>query len=424
MSKYADEGTIAHALAAMCLTEGKDASAYLGRVIESQDYEHAKLSPSGAHRWMACHGSHVFEQANSPEFVDRTFALEVTDEMAEAVQVFVDMVRDRIEARKLAGNTVEMLVEQEILIDHITGEAGATGTADVVLISTDVDGAAVVDVIDLKFGRGVEVSAEGNPQLLIYGSGVLAEHELAHDIKSFTLTIHQPRIKYEPSDWERTVNDIRAFEVEVRAAVDAIGLAAETFSAAASEEKWASEWLTPGDAQCKFCSAKATCPALARFVEEEIGADFAEIVESQRVPAPDYAHPLASQMAAVDLIEDWCKAVRAEVERRLLAGEKVAGFKLVQGRRGARAWGDPGEAEQLLKAMRLKTEEMYDFKLISPTTAEKLAKDKRIGPRQWPRLEALIIQADGKPSVAPESDKRPALVVAPAADDFDDLSGE
>ena len=68
--------------------------------------------------------------------------------------------------------------------------------------------------------------------------------------------------------------------------------------------------------------------------------------------------------------------------------------------------------------MRLKVEEMFDLKLISPTTAEKLAKAGTIGPRQWKKLQEQYAQSQGKPSVAPASDKRPALTVAATADDF------
>ena len=91
---------------------------------------------------------------------------------------------------------------------------------------------------------------------------------------------------------------------------------------------------------------------------------------------------LAACLGKVDLIEDWCKAVRAEVENRLASGQEVPGYKLVAGKRGNRAWGDPVAVEDLLKnRFRLKTEEMYDFKLISPTSAEKLAPklDKKTG---------------------------------------------
>jgi hypothetical protein len=127
-------------------------------------------------------------------------------------------------------------------------------------------------------------------------------------------------------------------------------------------------------------------------------------------------------MSKADLIEGWLKAIRAEVESRLLAGESVQGYKIVQGKRGNRAWADKAEAEALLKSMRLKVEEMFDLTLISPTSAEKLAKAAVIGPRQWPKVQALITQPEGNPSVAPESDKRPALVMSAVANDFDDMT--
>lgn len=181
--------------------------------------------------------------------------------------------------------------------------------------------------------------------------------------------------------------------------------------------------FTPGEKQCRFCKAKATCPSLATAVAEEIALGAPASPEEFAVLEPRVdtdAARLARAMSAVGLIEDWCKAVRAEVERRLLAGDPVAGFKLVQGKRGNRKWADEAEATEALKSMRLKVEEMYDLKLITPTTAEKLAKAGTLGPRQWTRLQDLITQAEGSPSVAPESDKRPALVRA-AAEDFEAL---
>jgi hypothetical protein len=123
-------------------------------------------------------------------------------------------------------------------------------------------------------------------------------------------------------------------------------------------------------------------------------------------------------------MEMFCKAVRAETERRLFAGTEVPGFKLVEGKRGNRAWVNAEEAELQLKGMRLKTEQMYDLKLISPTTAEKLAKAGVIGPRQWKKLQEQYAQSQGKPSVAPANDKRPALTVAATTDDFDVLCSE
>src|SRR3569832_1840129 len=124
-------------------------------------------------------------------------------------------------------------------------------------------------------------------------------------------------------------------------------------------------------------------------------------------------------MQAIDLIEAWCKAVRAQAEVELLAGCVVSGFLLVCGLKGARSWGDEAAAEVVMKSMRLKQDEMYTFKLISPTTAEKLLKEN---PKRWNKLQTFITQSEGGLSVAPLSDKRPAVVIEPVADDFQDLT--
>jgi hypothetical protein len=131
---------------------------------------------------------------------------------------------------------------------------------------------------------------------------------------------------------------------------------------------------------------------------------------------------LGRVMTNAPLIEAWVKAVRAEVERRLLAGESVRGYKLVQGKRGNRAWGDPAVAEDALKKMRIKHDQMYNYSLASPTNIEWVFKQGDLGPRQWAKVQELITQAEGRPSVAPNSDKRPALVTSAAASDFDDVT--
>lgn len=428
-SKYADEGTIAHILAALCLTEGNDAAAYVGRLLESADYEHAKLSPSGAKRWMTCWGSHALSQANAPAFEPRSFSMEVTEQMAADVQIYVDMVRARVEQRQLEGAVeVTLLVEQSLPIGHITGEDGATGTGDVVIVSVWADGTAMLDLIDLKFGRGVEVQVVENEQLQMYGCGALANLDLLYDFKRACLTVHQPRVNREPSDWEIDIEVLREFEQHAAKQAKTVHLAVQFF------DNWKDgpdySYLQAGD-HCRktFCDQQATCPKLAERVIVEVGDDFENLVEASKDSIVDQIAALPDdqlgvKMQAVDMVEGWCKAVRAETERRLLAGGSVAGFKLVQGKRGARAWVNEGEAEATFKSMRLKQDEMYDFKLISPTTAEKLLKDT---PKRWNRITPLISQSEGKPSVAPESDKRPALVITPVADDFeevaDDLAG-
>lgn len=336
-SKFADEGTDAHELAALCLDMGRDAISFIGDVMGL---------------------GHV-----------------VDEDMARHVQKYVNYVRDIAQ-----GGT--FMVEQQLSIGGITGEADAYGTSDSVVFVDDELG-----IVDLKYGMGEPVQADNNPQLQIYALAALREFGFAVDFKTVRMVIHQPRLNA-VSEWVQTVEELEAFGEKV------------LLAAAVTGDPEAP--LVPSSKGCRWCKAKATCPALAADA-----IDTFENVEPDDVATDD----LALAMSKVDLIENWCKAVRAETERRLLDGRSVPGFKLVQGKRGNRAWTDKSAAEALLKQMRVPHDQMYDYSVISPTTADKLAKAGTIGPRQWPKVSELISQSEGKPSVAPESDKRPALVL-------------
>lgn len=377
-NEYSAEGTCAHKVALMCLVENKPATAYIGRRVEVGPHE----------------------------------TYEFREDMAEPTQCYVDMVNT------LPG---EKFYEVAVLIGHITGEEGAEGTADAVCITEDLE---EIICADLKFGMGVYVVAERNKQGMLYALGALAKFDVLGTVKRIRIIIHQPRISEAPSEWDCTVEELRAFGEECsRRAKDAM-IAFEFRS------NWIADgslsYLTPGDEQCKFCKAKATCPALAKFVAETIGSDFHDIANPASTIPPintpglqvlcdDGA--LATRMKASDLIEDWIKAVRAEVERRLLASIPIPGYKLVQGRQGSRAWTDEKTAEDLLrKTFRLPIEEAFSLKLISPTQAEKVLKEH---PKRWAKCEPLITRAEGKLSVAPMSDKRAAVEVKSAEEDFD-----
>jgi len=379
---------------------------------------HAQLSPSSAMRWMSCPGSvrmcegipdtssdaslegtmmHTVSAHCLTRGTDAAGYVGVTDpetglilqaEQAEAIQEYVDTVRDIVVTTGGA-----LLVEQRLSIWHMTGEEDAHGTADAVIMTMDE-----LIVIDAKFGRGVAVEAEENPQLMMYAAAAYVEHELAYDFKRVRMMIVQPRLNASP-EWTTTVQGLKNFMAEVQ------------FCAELTRQFDAP--LVPSAKGCQWCRAKATCPAIT----ERIMDDFDTVV-----PETADERDLARIMANADMIEKWVKAVRAEVERRLLAGEPVRGYKLVQGKKGNRQWADPDEAEATLKLMRVKHDQMYDYKLASPTSIEKLAKAGTVGPRQWARIQDLITQSEGQPSVAPESDKRPALVTSATASDFDDVT--
>lgn len=372
-SSFADEGTAAHELAAMALANGHDAAAYLGRLIP----------------------------VNGKSY-------EVDHDMAGFVQKYIDYVRS------LGG---ELMVEQRLSIEALTGEANAKGTSDAVILLGDE-----LIIVDLKYGRGVKVDPDHNEQLQMYAAAALAEYEFLGDFKRVRLVIVQPRIEH-LAEWDCSVDELRVFADSVKPCADR-GRAAVVFLQQHGELH--PKYFNVSEDACRFCKAKANCPALTAKVQAVVGAEFDDVsiqAATTAIPAAPDAE-LGVKMSATDLIEDWIKAVRAEVERRLLAGGTVPGYKLVQGRQGARAWVDATEAETLLKSMRLKVEEMYDLKLISPTSAEKLAKAGTIGPKQWKKVEQIVTRSSGKPSVAPESDKRPALAITPAVDDFADVSDE
>lgn len=402
---------------------------------------HAKLSPSGAHRWMACPGSVVLE-ADYPDqgsvFADEGTAAhtlaayvlqdktEADDYIGEVIHVgerkftvdkamaghvgnYAKLVRDLA-----AGHT--LLVERKVPIGHLTGETGATGTADAVIIN---GAERNLTVVDLKYGMGVQVDAVENPQLQMYALGAYEAYSVLADFDTVSMYIHMPRLNH-VSEYHISVAELLKFADEVQMAATDVS---DAHADGAKASHFAREYLQPGEKQCRFCKAKATCPALLAEVTEVVGGkpatadDFAQF-------APDAADEIGSvggnylsvAMAKVGLVEDWCKAIRAEVERRLLKGDTVPGYKLVEGKLGNRQWTSQDEAEAAMKSMRLKQDEMYERRLISPTAAEKVLKQT---PGKWDKLQKLITRNPGKPSVAPAADKRPALAVHTAtADDF------
>lgn len=394
-SEFADEGTAAHFLASESLTQGVDAAHFLQRGIVLWQYSE---NGSEGVSWLDA----------TPAGVETRAFFSVTADMAGHVQKYIDYVR------ALGG---EVLVEQRLPISFITGEADAKGTSDAVVLLGDE-----LVVVDLKYGRGVRVDADNNEQLAIYGAAALEEFGIVGDFARVRMVIHQPRLDH-VSEWPVSVSYLSDRTANTRA------LAQHALKYADFRPGMAVKLsdIHPGEVQCRFCKAKAGCPALrSKVLSTVAGNDSVDVAEPV---APQLEHATAREfdnatlgnlLGAVDLIENWCGAIRAQAKVELLAGRDVPGFKLVSGKRGARKWLDEDQAKAALKAMRLKVEEMFDLSLISPTSAEKLHKAEIIGARQWGKLQALITQPDGAPAVAPASDKRPALQVAAPLDGFKD----
>lgn len=375
---------------------------------------HAKLGASNAHRWLHCSGSVKAEQGydnkSSPFAIEGTAAHElgelaliagaepsewigrpliensewvVDEDMAHHVTTYTDYVR---QASMGADN-----VEYEQRVSYADWVPGGFGTADVVILKGDT-----IHVCDLKYGKGVQVDAENNPQGMLYALGAYAEFGFVSDFKTVKISIIQPRLDH-ISEWSISVKDLLKW--------------AEWVSQRAEIALSPDAERTPGEKQCRFCNAKATCPALMKYTEDIIMADFDDLDD---MPSPDKLtdNQLRKVLEHKGLIEGWLTSVETVVQERLESGHGFDGFKLVEGR-SLRQWESTDAAETVLAD--LLGDKRYSMKLLSPAQAEKMVpKDQR------KRLEVAIVKPAGKPTMVRESDKRPAINLTNT--DFEDVS--
>lgn len=355
------EGQAAHALRERCLTGQGHAHDYLGQIIDN---------------------------------------VEITHEIADNVQRSVDPLRS------FEG---ELMVEHTLDIGSVTGEQGATGTSDAIIFNPET-GVLVID--DYKNGA-LRVDAENNAQLIIYAAAALRQFDLLGEIHTVILRISQPRINHD-DEWIISADELRYLAGEIRIIAEDILAAPDQMPA------------TPGEKQCHFCKAKAHCPELQTYVSQVVLAEFTDITtgidNSQVKPVQHMDHKaLAASYAAIALIRRWCDAVEERTLKELIAGNAIEGFKLVAGRRGARAWRDEDEVALLLKSMRLADGDIYTKKIITPTAVDKIFKDN---PRKLARLQGFITQAEAKPVIAPETDKRERITPPSAVEQFETITYE
>lgn len=367
------------------------------------------LTASGAHRWIACPPSvkleQQFEATTSGYAEEGTLAHSVaeltaryylgeldevsyenkleefkqqpyfTEEMRECAVMYAKFITERLAAAKeLCPDPVVIL---ETRLDFSKYAPGGFGTGDCLIIAEPI-----LEVIDFKYGKGVRVEARNNPQMQLYGLGALEEYGSLYDIIAVRMTIFQPRLSGTMDCDEKTVKELTAWGTKVVKPAAKLAL------------KGAGEFH-PDENICRFCRAKNQCRARA---EKNLA-----LFDNSPDPLLISLDEAAKILERAGDIESWLKDLKALVSAALTSGETVAGWKMVEGRSNRKF----ADEEKVIMAMRKAGYEdamLFERKLISLTQMERDFGKKNVGEI----LKDLIIKPKGEPTLARETDKRPA----------------
>ena len=297
----------------------------------------------------------------------------IDKDMVDYIQGYVDY------CRSFQG---DHFVEVQVSYEHVVG--GGFGTSDFIAVDPL---SKTVYCIDLKYGKGFEVSAVDNTQAQLYALGVVNEYSFLYDFDDswqIEMHIYQPRIG-NFSEWKISFNELMLFSDHVRKQAEL--------------SKKPDAPFVPGEKQCQWCAHKANCTALYKHTEQVISAEFDDL---DNLPTPDCVD-VQKVLANKKLIESWLKAVEQNAFEKLTNGEKLPGFKLVAGR-SSRKWHDESKARSELLADGYSDDELQTRKFLSVAQAEKL-----IGKKDFSAFDELVNKSEGKPTLVPESDTRPPL---------------
>lgn len=380
------------------------------QLVESlKEQEHALLSASGASRWLNCTASARYEEpfpdstsdfaeegtlAHSlgelqakqrlgqitseeyeKEFAEIRTSKYYCEEMLEYMKGYGDFIYESV---KNASTTVSRgVAELEVRLDFSKWVPEGFGTGDCIIV-----GQGHLEVIDLKYGKGVRVSGEDNSQMKLYALGALARFDLIFDIKNVKMCIYQPRLD-SISTYEMSVEDLLQW-----AEKEVIPKAREAFDGTGA--------FAPSETACKWCRGKKQCGARASSNQEIMLQHFRE--DSVAHLTPDDAGFILSQ--AKD-IKKWLDDLEKYVNECLMQNIPVDGWKLVEGRSN-RVYTDPDAVKVTLEKANIPPESYIETKLLTISNLE-----KKLGKKQVAVLLGdLVEKPKGKPTLVPSSDKR------------------
>ena len=365
--------------------------------------DHALLSASSSHRWLACPPSAVAAEAYPEQDTDFTREGTLAHEVAELVasvdpggtpvgvlvevdgdfieppQEMIDCAkayRDYIQELKHSDDAIVLL---ERRVDVSPWVPDGFGTCDCIIIQDDV-----LTIIDYKYGQGVPVSAVGNPQLKLYALGALNDYGFAVNVKRVEMHIFQPRI-----------NNISSDSIDV---ADLIAWAEQTVKPTAEKAAKGKGKYQEG-AHCTFCPHAGRCRKLANACKEFVETHDLRVAVPVLTP-----FELAEALAMEPLITLWLRRVKQQALDSMLNGAEVPGYKVVEGKQGNRKWTNEMEVLEVLETAGYMREDVTETLLLSPAKMDKALGKKKVAEL----LDGYIDRAPGSPTIAPESDKRPA----------------
>lgn len=386
----------------------------------AEEKKHAVLSASSSHKWLMCTPSarleEKFPNKTSSYMEEGTLAHEIAEFKVKSYFVGVTSktayTRGLNKFKKMEHFDKEMLTHTDTYLEYIKGEAMKTsanpfviaeqtvdyskyvpegfGTADCILISRET-----LQVIDFKYGKGVAVSAEDNPQMKLYALGALELYKAFYNIKNIKMTIVQPRI-----------NNISEAEITLEELLD---WAENTVKPQAEKAFMGLGEYVQGE-HCRFCRAKGACEFRANE-NMKVVEEVKKIKESNGVLTTE---KMGEMLTKTEGVEQWIKDLKEHALEELLKGENVPGWKAVEGRSNRKIV-DVDKAFEILEANGFEQAILYERKPLTLTQLEKVVGKTKL-------KEAIgdyIEKPKGAPTLAKETDKRSAFRVS-AAEEFKD----